>query len=298
MSNPRVIIDTDPGLDDAVAILFALGSGRFDVLGLTTVAGNIGLDRTTANALGLLAVVGRGDIPVLTGAERPLRRWGIDVVAIHGSDGLGGITLPPPLVTPQVGAVEWMARQLRDNPAGTIDILALGPLTNIARLVADHPDAAKRLGRLIIMGGTVDEPGNAGARSEFNFASDPEATAIVLQAGLTPTIVPLDVTRRVRADVDYVNALRGTVHGDVTAQVLEAYLQDGKQSRPLHDPCVMLLALAPDLFGIETRMLSVDLSDGADAGALLPNPNGSPVACALRVDVPGALALLKTGFAN
>ena len=292
----RVIIDTDPGLDDAVAILFALMSGHFDVLGLTTVAGNIGLERTTANAGGLLAAMGRGDIPVISGASGAMLRDNIDAIVIHGDDGLRGVTLPPALVPPLTGAVEWLARTLMDAPSGSIDILALGPLTNIAQLIERHPAAAGRIGHLLAMGGTIVEPGNAGPASEFNFASDPEAVALVLHSDIRTTIVPLDVTRRVRADLAYVTALRGSPAGNLAADLLTSYLQDDIRSRPLHDPCVMLLAQDPTLFELEVHRLTVNLSDDANAGALTESAHGSPVVVAMRVDTPGVLALLASAF--
>lgn len=292
----RVIIDTDPGLDDAVAILFALASGLFDVVGLTTVAGNIGLERTTKNAAGLLAVAGRADIPVFSGAEKALLRDNIDAIVVHGDDGLRGVTLPPALAPSRSGAVAWLAETLRTEPSGSIDILALGPLTNIAQLINQYPDAADRIGHLIAMGGTVLEPGNAGPSSEFNFASDPEAVALVLHSGIRTTLVPLDVTRRVRLDTDYVEALRGTSVGDTAADLLFAYLHDDRRSRPLHDPCVMLLAAAPELFGVDFMRLSVNLGDDVDAGALIRRETGSPVNVAMRVDVPAVLKLLASGF--
>lgn len=293
----RIIIDTDPGLDDAVAILFALSCGQFEVLGLTTVAGNIGLERTTANAGGILAAAGRSDIPVYSGAATAMLRDNIDAIVVHGDDGLRGVTLPPPLAAPAAGAVEWIARTLMESPSGSIDVFALGPLTNIARLAIHHPEAAGRIGQLIVMGGAIHEPGNAGPAAEFNFASDPEAVGAVLRADIRTTIVPLDVTRRVRADRTYVEALRTTPMGAIAADLLTAYLLDDSQSRPLHDPCVMLLALAPELFAVEFYRLSVDLSDDANAGALRPRDSGAPVTVAMRVDVAGALALLASGFA-
>lgn len=297
MTNRRVIIDTDPGLDDAVAILHALNCGRFDVLGLTTVAGNIGIDNTTRNAGRLLAAMGRSDIPVIIGAAKPLRRWGIDVVAVHGADGVQGLVLPEPAAEPLHDAVSWMADLLLAEPSGTIDILALGPLTNIAQLITSHPAAAARIGQVIAMGGAVDEPGNIGARSEFNFATDPEAADIVFRAGLDLTLVPLDVTRKVRADAVWMNGLRGTTAGTIAADVIALYFGDGRQSRPLHDPCVMLLALDSSLFGIEERHLAVDLGDDGDAGALKPARAGvPPVKVAMRVNAEGALDLLAMGL--
>ncbi|KKB12422.1 nucleoside hydrolase [Devosia geojensis] len=300
MTRRRVVIDTDPGLDDAVAILHALNCGRFDVLGLTTVAGNIGLDVVTRNAGRLLALMGRGDIPVFAGAAEPLVRKGIDEAAIHGDDGLGCVILPEPAAAPGEDAVGWLADLLAREEPGTVDIFALGPLTNVATLVLLHPAAANRIGRIIAMGGAIDEKGNVGPRSEFNLACDPEAADIVLRAGLDLTLVPLDVTRRVRADRDYVAGLRASgVAGETAAGLIEAYFHNatGRESRPLHDPCVMLLALAPEMFRIETRDLAVDLGGGPDAGALVGEGDTVAVKVAMGVDADAALALLAGGLA-
>ncbi len=294
--NRRIVIDTDPGLDDAIAILFAVASGRFDVVGITTVAGNIGLEQTTRNAGGVLAMLGRSDIPVFTGASQAMLRSTMDELLIQGGDGLRDMTLPSPLVSPRTGAVAWLAETLLAAPAGTIDVLALGPLTNIGKLINEHPNAAARIGKLICMGGTIHAPGNAGPAAEFNLASDPEAAAIVLRAPVKTTIISLDLTRTMRVDQAYVQALRGTAAGDMAADLLEAYWYEGELSRPLHDPSVMLLALAPELFELEMRRVSVDLSDGPDAGALIQQDTGQPVSIAMRVNAPEALALLASGF--
>jgi len=296
MTKRRVIIDTDPGLDDALAILHALNCGRFDVFGLTTVAGNIGIGNTTRNAARLLAAMGRSDIPVVAGASQPLTRKVIDIADIHGSDGLHGLVLPEPEAAPLAGAVQWIADLLLREPAGSIDILALGPLTNIAVLLTDHPAATARVGRIIAMGGAVEEKGNIGPRSEFNFATDPEAADIVFRAGLDLTIVPLDVTRKVRADANFVASLRGTTAGNIAADVIELYFGNGRESRPLHDPCVMLLALKPSLFDIEDRQLAIDLTDPIDAGALNPDVGQPTTKVAMRVDVKGVLDLLTEGL--
>ena len=297
----RVIIDTDPGLDDAVAILFALNCGQFDIAGVTTVAGNIGIETTTRNAGRLLALIGRADVPVVTGASAPLQRDGIDERAIHGDDGLGGVALPAPQANPLHGASAWMAKVLTEGAPRSVDILALGPLTNIAKLVLDHPEAAGRIGRLIVMGGAIDEPGNVGPHSEFNLACDPDAADIVLRAGLDTTLIPLDVTRKVRASRDWLSPLRasGNQAAVTCADLIEAYFTNGggRESRPLHDPCVMLFALHPALFAIEARDVSVDLSTGADAGALLPGrPDGVALKVAMRVDAAGTLQLLAEGL--
>jgi purine nucleosidase len=294
MTNRSVIIDTDPGLDDAIAILFAFGIERFDVLGLTTVAGNIGIDRTTANAASLATLMGRGSVPIARGANAPLIRKAIDEAAIHGNDGLGGVRLEAgqnPVTEP---AHLWLAQQLRAAAPGTIDILALGPLTNLALLIQHDPEAAKRIGRVIAMGGAIHEKGNVGPRSEFNFAVDPEAAEMVFGFGFDLTLIPLDVTRKVRADEGYVVSFTGTPHGDVASKLLEAYFLEGKQSRPLHDPCVMLYALEPEIFEIEALTIALDLTE--DPGALVVSETGVPLKVVMRVDVQKALDLLHSGF--
>ena len=293
----KVIIDTDPGIDDAVAILLALKSAEFDIKGITTVAGNIGIATTTRNAGRILALEGRIDVPVVAGAAGPLSRKGFDTADIHGNDGLGGVAFPDPLTQPLAGdAVAWLRDTLDAADAGTIDILALGPLTNIARLVQDHPASAKRIGRVIAMGGAVYEPGNIGPRAEFNIAADPEAAEIAFGAGLDMTLIPLDVTRKVRATRDDTAMLQqtGVPAAVASGALIDAYFQSttGGESRPLHDPCVMLLALNENLFDCETLKLSVDTGTTRDAGALRVDDSGSPVSVALRVESAAVLKLL------
>ncbi|TYR29687.1 nucleoside hydrolase [Mesorhizobium microcysteis] len=295
----RAVIDTDPGIDDAVAILHALSSPAFEIVGITTVAGNIGIETTTRNAGRILALAGRSDIPVVAGATAPLSRKGFDTADIHGNDGLGGVSFPEPAVPPLFDAVEWLADLLMREPEASIDILALGPLTNIARLATDHPEAARRMRRLIAMGGAIDEPGNVGPKAEFNIAADPEAAAIVFAAGLRTVLIPLDVTRKVRATRDYTAALQdaGTVAAAASGELIDAYFQTttGGESRPLHDPCVMLYTERPDLFVIERLPIVVDLGDAPDGGALfVEEGEGSTIDVAIKVDGAKALELLAT----
>jgi purine nucleosidase len=296
------IIDTDPGIDDAVAILLALNSPEFDIRGIKTVAGNIGIATTTRNAGRILALAGRSDIPVIAGATAPLSRKGFDTADIHGNDGLGGVTFPEPAVPPNGDdAVGWLARTLDDLPAGTVDVLALGPLTNIARLFLAYPEAARRIGRLIAMGGAIREPGNIGPKAEFNIAADPEAAAIVFSAGLPVTLIPLDVTRKVRADRAYLSVLRSVAKPAATASadLIDAYFQSttGGESRPLHDPCVMLYALEPGLFGCERFGIRVDTGDTRDAGALSIDIAAAEISVAMTVNAPAALDLLRERLA-
>lgn len=292
----QAIIDTDPGLDDAIAILYALRSPIFNVLGLTTVAGNIGLGTTTRNAGRLLALAQRSDIPVIAGAKAPLKRPALDVAAhIHGADGVGGVPMPAPAAQALEGAVDWMADQLAKAPEGTIDLLALGPLTNIAMLIEQHPAQVRRIRRLIAMGGAVATHGNVGDRTEFNFAADPDAVAIVLAAGLPLTIVPLDVTRQLRATHAYAAKLANAARPEArtAGELIKAYFKgtDGGSSRPLHDPCVMLLAETATLFDSQRHSLAVE-REGPQAGALIDG--AYQVSVAVGVDEDAALAQLST----
>ncbi|HEU0221340.1 MAG TPA: nucleoside hydrolase [Paracoccaceae bacterium] len=295
----RHYIDTDPGLDDAIALLAAFGSPELDIRAITTVAGNIGLAQTTRNALRLVTLAGRPGLPVVPGAPKPLARPGRDEAAIHGPDGIGAVPLPEPACPARAGfAPDWLAASLlaSPEPAG---ILALGPLTNLALLLRDHPASAPCIARIIAMGGTIAEPGNAGPRAEFNLASDPEAAALVFGSNIPVTLVPLDVTRRVRAGRAWIEALQsGPATARTAAALLGRYLdarKDGAETRPLHDPCVILYALAPALFRAERLRLAIDCGPGPDAGALTATPDpDSHVEVLMAVDAPRALALLAS----
>jgi inosine-uridine nucleoside N-ribohydrolase len=295
---PRlIVIDTDPGIDDAIAILLALASPDLSIAGLTTVAGNIGIETTTRNAGRLLAFAGREDIPVFKGAAAPLSRQGPEPLNLHGKDGIGGVDLPDPARPPEAqSAVEWLAELLLDEPAGTVEIHALGPLTNVARLILDRPDAARRIGRIVAMGGVVNEAGNVGPRSEFNLWADPEAAAVVVSSGLPLVLVPLDVTRRVRATRDFIETLSagGKPLAAMVASLIESYFESTttRESRPLHDPCVTLFALAPDLFRLEDLHLRVSTDAVELAGALITDAEQAPIQVAMGVDGSAVLDLL------
>jgi purine nucleosidase/pyrimidine-specific ribonucleoside hydrolase len=264
-----VLVDTDPGLDDALALFLACASPMLEIAGIVTVAGNIGLARVTENALALLAHADRNDIPVVAGAASPLERRHLTAAEIHGDDGLGGVALEaPPRAALTTDATSFMSEELTRRPERTLRILALGPLTNVARLVQSHPSFAARLERVVAMGGAVREAGNVTPFAEFNIAADPEAADVVLRSGIPLTLVPLDVTRKVTADLGFCTRLRET-GGKVaatSAALIEAYLRNLAARRqakaiaalagqpllfPLHDPCVVLHAIRPDLFGSE-----------------------------------------------
>src|SRR3954454_19667820 len=188
-----VIIDCDPGHDDAMALLLALASPELEVAAGTTVAGNQTLEKVTANAIRVLDVAGADHVPVAAGAERPLVHPARVAAEVHGETGLDGPDLPPPSRAPEPGhAVELMARLLRERPHVLVPI---GPLSNVALLLALHPELAGRIERVVLMGGAVAE-GNVTAAAEFNIWVDPEAAARVFASGLDVTMVGLDVTHR------------------------------------------------------------------------------------------------------
>jgi purine nucleosidase/pyrimidine-specific ribonucleoside hydrolase len=294
-----IVIDTDPGIDDAIGILLALASPDFAVCGMTIVAGNIGIETTVRNAGRLLAFAGRSDIPVVVGARQPLSRPGPEPLGLHGADGVGGVSLPEPLRAPhKQPATEWLAELLLAEPPGTVEVLALGPLTNIAELIINRPDAAQRIGRIVAMGGAIHEPGNVGPRAEFNIATDPEAADVVFRSGVPVVLIPLDVTRRVRATREFAAGLAasGAPAAGKVAELMSAYFLSTteQESRPLHDPCVMLLALRADLFGCQTIRLTVGTGSDEEEGALsIDDAEGAPVCVALTVDAPAVLALLQ-----
>jgi purine nucleosidase len=300
MSTPvhlnTVIIDTDPGIDDAIAILYALGHAGIDVAAITTVAGNIGLSVTMRNAGRICALAGI-DTPIHAGAAAPLGREARPETGIHGNDGLGGVEFPEPNAAPRShDAVAAMQAILEAHPPHMIDLHCLGPLTNLALLLERAPAAAARIRHVIAMGGAVDEPGNVGTKAEFNIAHDPHAAAAVLAAGLDFTLIPLDATRQLRADAAYIAALLATGHTPAiaAAELIEAYFAatNGAESRPLHDPCVPLFAQNPQHFRIEERSLAVDI----DTGALIAGPHRIKVAMGL--DAPALRAALLRGLST
>ncbi|GGA34247.1 nucleoside hydrolase [Neptunicoccus cionae] len=289
-----IIIDTDPGIDDAIAILYALNHPDQEITALTTVAGNIGLSVTTRNA-GRICALAQVKTPVHAGAAAPLGKEANPELGIHGNDGLGGVVFPEPLAPPtSEDAVGAMAAILLAHPPQTVDLFCLGPLTNLALLLDRSPEAASRICKVIAMGGAVNEPGNVGPKAEFNIAHDPHAAAAVFAAGLPFTLIPLDATRQLRADKTYIKALRdtGATPAIASAELIDAYFAatNGAESRPLHDPCVPLLAQHPELFTLQDRNLSVDL----ETGALVAGDH--TVKVAMGVNAEGARAALLQGL--
>ncbi|WP_370211075.1 nucleoside hydrolase [Roseovarius sp.] len=257
MSREKIIIDTDPGQDDAVAILLALASPEeIDLLAITCVAGNVPLALTARNARMVCELAGRPDIPVFAGCDRPLGRALVTAEHVHGKTGLDGPDLPEPTVPLQdVHAVDHIIACLRDHDPGTVTLCPLGPLTNIATALQKAPDIVPRIRRIVLMGGAYFAVGNVTPAAEFNIHVDPQAADIVLQSGIDITMVPLDLTHKALVTESRNAAFRalGTPVGIAVAQMTEFFERYdretyGSPGAPLHDPCVIAYLLRPDLF--------------------------------------------------
>jgi inosine-uridine nucleoside N-ribohydrolase len=255
--NTPILLDCDPGHDDAIALLLALASDEVDLLGVSTVAGNQTLEKTTANAIRVLELAGRGEIPVAAGADRPLVREPHVAAYVHGETGLDGPELPPPQASPsEQHAVDFLAERL----AGTT-LVATGPLTNIALLLARHPEA--RPERIVLMGGAIAE-GNVTPAAEFNIWADPEAAARVFSSGLDVTMVGLDVTHKALVTAPHAERLRqaGRV-GRVVAELLDFYGRFhsevyGFDGSPIHDAVAVAHVFDPTLLQVERLNVRID----------------------------------------
>ncbi len=257
-----IIIDTDPGYDDAFAILLALAAPELQVLGLTTVAGNVTLDIVSDNARRIVELAGRPNVAVHPGADRPLLRPAAHAFDIHGSMGLNGYDWPPPARPPSaVHALDWMLQTLAASADRTVTLVALGPQTNVAMLLRRAPAlAARKLRRIVCMGGNYFAGGNASPAAEFNILVDPEAAAIVFACGIELVAMPLDCTNTALTPVDWISDLAslGTEIGTACAGMM-GFLKPppGQATRPLHDAVAMAWMLWPELF--EGRLCNVEI---------------------------------------
>ncbi|WP_054309701.1 nucleoside hydrolase [Mesorhizobium sp. 1M-11] len=252
----KIIIDTDPGQDDAVAILLALASPELDVIGITAVAGNVPLRLTEKNALKICELAGRRDIKVYSGAIRPLVRQLVTAEHVHGKTGLDGPDLPEPTMKLQEQhAVDFIVETLMHEEPGSVTLCPLGPLTNIALALVREPRIATRIKEIVLMGGGFFEGGNVTPAAEFNIYVDPHAADVVFHSGVPIVVMPLDVTHKALTTAKRVEAFRamGSKVGDATAALLDFFERFdeekyGTDGGPLHDPCVIAYLLKPDLF--------------------------------------------------
>lgn len=304
---PRpLIVDTDPGVDDAVALVLAASSPEVDLRAVTVSFGNVGLDLTFPNARRVLALAGRADVPVAAGAARPLvhhqEEW---APQWHGADGLGGraADLPEPVAPDPRSAVALMADVLRDASA-PVTIASIGPMTNTAVLLAAHPELVGRIERIVAMGGSLSG-GNTRGIAEFNVYADPEAAHRVLTQNEVPvTMVPLDLTMHCLADSDWLGRLAAAgPRCALLAEVLSLYRltfreRHGVDAVALHDALAVLEAIRPGTLCTTPLPLRVACDLGPARGATVvdrrPEPTGPPVAVALEADVTAVLEEVLT----
>ncbi|MTH64751.1 nucleoside hydrolase [Paracoccus shanxieyensis] len=251
----KIIIDTDPGQDDAVAIILALASPELEVLGLTTVAGNVPLARTQENARIICQIAGRGDVAVYAGCDRPLLRDLVTAEHVHGKTGLDGVPLFQPAAPLAPGhAVDFIIDTLRREAPGTVTLVPIGPLTNIATAFRKAPDIIARVQEIVLMGGAYFEVGNITPAAEFNIYVDPEAAAEVFAAGVPLTVMSLDVTHKALTSRAWVETMResGPIGQAIASwtDFFERYDREkyGSLGAPLHDPCTIGWLIRPDLF--------------------------------------------------
>ena len=309
MNTQPVILDTDPGVDDALAIMLALGSPELDVIGICTVSGNVPLKTGTRNAQGLLQLLDRTDIPVFAGAYQPLKRDPVFATEVHGKSGMGQAVLPEPSQEVKGDAVDFLVQTLSDQP-GEIAIIAVGPLTNLALAEQRQPGTLQKARQVIVMGGAIVETGNSTPVAEFNFYADPHAAHTVVHSGAALLLVPLDATRQVilsESDIENQIAPLKTVASqfvvDATQNVLALYRQIGREPIVyLHDPLAVGAAIASELLRAETLYIDIETSGDLTLGQVvtdrrgLPPPYrlGKPVDCAIHVNAEAFLSLFLT----
>jgi uridine nucleosidase len=307
----KVLIDTDPGVDDAMAIQFALRSPELEVIALTTVFGNAGVEATTQNALRLLELDGFGHIPVARGSDYPLvRERGQLGMHVHGADGMGGLNLPPPKGKPiDKPAAQFIVETIMANP-GEITLMPLGPLTNIGLSLLLEPAIVENVKEVILMGGSAYDRGNASPAAEANICNDPEAAALVFKAGWPLTMVGLDATHRCVMTQSYLDELY-RAHNPATElmqKILPVYQQFHDQIHGMggsihtHDPSAVAYAIDPTLFTTKDMPIFVE-TEGHCAGDTVPDPqhmwiDGPLTTVCLDVDAGRLLALFKARLTN
>lgn len=271
----RIIIDTDPGQDDAVAILLALASpDEIEVVGIVAVAGNVPLAHTERNARRIVELAGRPDVPVYAGCARPMMRSLVTAEHVHGRTGLDGVDLPDPQVKlREQHGVDFIVETLIAAEPGSITLCPLGPLTDIAMALVKAPEAAAGIREIVMMGGAYFEVGNITPSAEFNIYVDPEAADVVMKSGVPITMAPLDLTHRVLTTLQRLDAFAaiGNRAGNAVSGLLgfsERFdlAKYGSLGAPLHDPTVIAYLLKPELFKGKTINVSIETSSPLTLG--------------------------------
>jgi purine nucleosidase len=304
-----VILDVDPGVDDALAILLALASPELNVRALTVVCGNVPLERGIDNALRVLAFAGRDDVPVYAGADVPLSREPVHATEVHGESGLGHANLPPSSQKPRAGAAAFLDATLNAEP-GEVTVVAVGPLTNLAAAERAFSGCLNRARKIVVMGGAVAEPGNASPCAEFNFFADPEAAKEVIAVANNLTIVPLDVTHQagigkaeIESSIRPMGTERSAFFCDATEVVVSHDTRAGGYPGVfLHDPAAVGYAINAELFQIKKMSVDVETEGELTSGQLVADrrvgaPGDGRTGCvqdvAMGVDAEGLLDLFR-----
>jgi purine nucleosidase len=299
-----LIIDCDPGVDDATGLLTAFASPAFDLLAVTTVGGNVSAEKTARNARILRQIAGREAVPVYVGAERPLRREPAGAGEFHGAEGLGDLAPFEPAAPVGEGtAAEAIARLVMERPAGSTALAVMGPMTNLALAMRAEPRLAGHLGPVVVMGGARSEGGNITASAEFNIWADPEAAAEVFASGCRMIVMGLDVTHQVRATEDRIAAIeaRPTASARTAAAMLRFSQRTerrivGWDAAPLHDPCTVAWLLQPALFELAPCRIAVEteseLTRGHTAVEFRIDPQTANHFWATKADPDGVFALI------
>jgi purine nucleosidase len=313
MNQPRkIIIDTDPGQDDAAALLLAFASpAELEILGVTTVAGNVPLVLTSRNARIVCELCGRQDIPVFAGAERPMVRKLVTAEHVHGKTGLDGADLPEPTMPlQQQHAVDFIIETLRREEPGTVTLCTLGALTNVGLALQRAPDIAPRIRELVMMGGGFFEGGNITPAAEFNIYVDPHAAAAVFAAGIPVVMMPLDVTHQLLTRKTRVARIAEI--GTPVARAMVGWLEFferfdeekyGSDGGPLHDPTVIAYLLKPELFSGRHCNVEIEMQSELTMGMTVVDwwrvSGRTPNAQVMRnVDADGFFDLLLERFAR
>ncbi|HYL81194.1 MAG TPA: nucleoside hydrolase [Candidatus Acidoferrum sp.] len=280
----RVLLDVDTGVDDALALMLAIRSPELEVVGITTVSGNVPVARSTANTLLVLELLDAPAIPVVAGAAAPLARAPITATQVHGADGLGNVTagFPVPKRCAGEGAAGFLLETIRRYP-DELTLIATGPLTNVAMAIQRDGATMRRLRGLTVMGGAVRVSGNVGPVTEFNFAVDPEAAAIVFGSGLNPTLVPLDVTEQVVLSRDAVDGTTGNLRDFIRGMTGTAMAfhqeHEGLDGMFLHDPLAVGIVVDPSLARVQALHLKVERRGELTAGMAVADLRRRSRAC-------------------
>lgn len=270
MDKRKIIIDCDPGQDDAVMLLLALACPDvFDVMGITTVAGNVPLDLTQRNARIMCELAGKTDVPVFAGCDKPMRHELITAENVHGKTGIDGVEVyEPAMPLQEQHGVDFIIETLMGAEIDSITLVPTGPLTNIGEALSRQPDIRPKIKEIVTMGGAMREGGNTTPSAEFNILEDPDAAQLVMQCGRPLTIVPLDVTHQVlvsRDRLEQIRAIKSPV-GEAVVGMMEFFNRFdsekyGSDGAPLHDPCTIAYLLKPELF--TGKMCNVEIETGS-----------------------------------